>query len=160
MYFNTGSRRSNIQTNNGFTLIEIVIVLAIAGLIFVIVFLAVQQAQRSRRDTQRKSDAGRVFAEIKTYRGNNNGSIPIGDTQTHNFQNDYLGSNFNDPSTGLAYHLHWTGANTNPPEGWMYYAWARVCNPANNAFQYTANRGEFAIRFPQESGGVGCIDNR
>lgn len=142
----------------GFTLIEIVIVLAIAGLIFVIVFLAVQQAQRSRRDTQRRSDASRAFAALKTYRGNNNGGIPLGDPNTHNFQSQYLGSNFNDPSTGNPYHLHWSGSNANPPNGVMYWAWRRKCN--GQLFQFTGNNLEYAIRFPQESGGSGCIDNQ
>ena len=44
-------------SNKGFTLIEIVIVLAIAALIMVIVFLAVQGAQRSQRDTATKNNA-------------------------------------------------------------------------------------------------------
>ena len=47
----------------GFTLIELVLVLAIAGLILVIVFLAVAGAQRSRRDTGRKDVVNRTVAE-------------------------------------------------------------------------------------------------
>ena len=60
---------------SGFTLIEIVIVLAIAALIMVIVFVAVQGAQRSRRDTTRKSDAARVLASLTQCAGDSNGSI-------------------------------------------------------------------------------------
>jgi prepilin-type N-terminal cleavage/methylation domain-containing protein len=36
---------------HGFTIIEVVLVLAIAGLIFLIVFLALPALQRSQRDT-------------------------------------------------------------------------------------------------------------
>jgi prepilin-type N-terminal cleavage/methylation domain-containing protein len=44
---------------SGFTIIEVVLVLAIAGLIFLLVFLALPGLQRSRRDAQRKSDMGK-----------------------------------------------------------------------------------------------------
>lgn len=46
----------------GFTIIEVVLVLAIAGLIFLMVFLALPALQRSQRDTQRKNDIGRLKA--------------------------------------------------------------------------------------------------
>ncbi len=65
-----------MKENKGFTLIEIVLVLAIAGLILVVVFLAVGGAQRARRDTQRKEDVAKVVAQIESYAGNNNGCYP------------------------------------------------------------------------------------
>src|SRR5690242_14161062 len=46
----------------GFTLIEIMLVLAIAGLIMVIVFIAVRGAQRSQRDRARQDMANRAIA--------------------------------------------------------------------------------------------------
>jgi prepilin-type N-terminal cleavage/methylation domain-containing protein len=61
----------------GFTIIEVMIVLAIAGLIMVIVFLAVPQLQRNQRDNARQSIANRVKAEIETYAGNNQGVYPF-----------------------------------------------------------------------------------
>lgn len=42
------------KLNKGFTIIEVVLVLAIAGLIFLAVFLALPALQRNQRDTQRK----------------------------------------------------------------------------------------------------------
>lgn len=47
-------------TKKGFTIIEVVLVLAIAGLIFLMVFLALPALQRSQRDTQRKQDVAMV----------------------------------------------------------------------------------------------------
>lgn len=41
---------------SGFTIIEVVLVLAIAGLIFLMVFVALPALQRNQRDTQRKND--------------------------------------------------------------------------------------------------------
>ncbi len=65
---------------SGFTLIEIVIVLAIAALIMVIVFVAVQGAQRSRRDTDRRAAASRVLTSLVSCASDNSGKI--GDTVT------------------------------------------------------------------------------
>ena len=73
------SRSSSLKTHGpkrGFTLIEVVIVLAIAGLIFVIVFLAVKAAQRGRRDTERQTAAERLLVAAESYASNNNGSLP------------------------------------------------------------------------------------
>lgn len=53
------------KSQQGFTLIEVVLVLAIGGLIFLLAFLAFQQVASNRRDAQRKSDAGRVVAELQ-----------------------------------------------------------------------------------------------
>lgn len=64
------------RNQKGFTLIEIVLVLAIAGLIFVIVFLAVQGAQRGRRDTERKAAIGRLLAAAEQVASNNRGAYP------------------------------------------------------------------------------------
>jgi len=51
----------------GFTLIEVVLVLAIGGLIFLLAFIAFQQVSRNRRDTQRRADASRIVAELQNY---------------------------------------------------------------------------------------------
>lgn len=60
-------KRLGLSGSKGFTLIEVVLVLAIGGLIFLLAFLAFQQTSRNRRDTQRRSDAGRVIAELQNY---------------------------------------------------------------------------------------------
>ena len=51
-------------TKKGFTIIEVVLVLAIAGLIFLMVFLALPALQRSQRDTQRKQDVAMVVTAL------------------------------------------------------------------------------------------------
>ena len=43
----------------GFTIIEVALVLAIAGLIFLVVFLALPALQRSQRDTARRQDVAK-----------------------------------------------------------------------------------------------------
>jgi prepilin-type N-terminal cleavage/methylation domain-containing protein len=60
----------------GFTIIEVMIVLAIAGLIMLIVFLAVPQLQKSQRNEHRKTIADRISTEVDNYASNNAGDIP------------------------------------------------------------------------------------
>jgi prepilin-type N-terminal cleavage/methylation domain-containing protein len=60
----------------GFTIIEVLIVLAIAGLIILIVFLAVPALQRNSRNTQRKNDVAAMGGLISEYVSNNNGRLP------------------------------------------------------------------------------------
>ncbi|MEK7602696.1 MAG: prepilin-type N-terminal cleavage/methylation domain-containing protein [Patescibacteria group bacterium] len=59
----------------GFTIIEVMIVLAIAGLILLIVFLAVPALQRNSRNTQRGNDAARALAAAQEVLNNNNGDM-------------------------------------------------------------------------------------
>lgn len=63
-------------SRSGFTIIEVVLVLAIAGLIFLMVFIALPALQRSQRDTQRRSNIGEMASAIQQYQTNNNGRLP------------------------------------------------------------------------------------
>jgi prepilin-type N-terminal cleavage/methylation domain-containing protein len=60
----------------GFTIIEVVLVLAIAGLIFLMVFVAFPALQRSQRDTRRREDLGRISTALSQYQANNGGKLP------------------------------------------------------------------------------------
>lgn len=63
----------------GFTIIEVLIVLAIAGMILLIVFLAVPALQRNSRNTQRSSDIAAIGGALSEYVNNNNGALPAND---------------------------------------------------------------------------------
>lgn len=67
---------TKLKNNSGFTIIEVLIVLAIAGLILLIVFLAVPALQRSARNTQRKNDVAAELGAMSEYADNNNGALP------------------------------------------------------------------------------------
>src|SRR3979409_822497 len=64
------------QSNQGFTIIEVLIVLAIAALILLIVFLAVPALQRNSRNTSRRAEFGKLAASINEYVPNNGGATP------------------------------------------------------------------------------------
>lgn len=63
--------------NKGFTIIEVMIVLAIAGLIILIVLLAVPALQRNGRNTAMKNDASAVTGGISEFTSNNDGIGPM-----------------------------------------------------------------------------------
>ena len=64
------------KLNSGFTIIEVMIVLAIAGLILAIIFLAVPALERAARNNSRKNDASHLGGLIDQYEANNSGSLP------------------------------------------------------------------------------------
>jgi prepilin-type N-terminal cleavage/methylation domain-containing protein len=68
------------KRTEGFTIIEVLIVLAIAGLIMLIVFLAVPALQRNNRTTQLKNAAAAILATTNEFVTNNNGQMPTGAT--------------------------------------------------------------------------------
>jgi prepilin-type N-terminal cleavage/methylation domain-containing protein len=64
------------KNNEGFTIIEVMIVLAIAGLIILIVLLAVPALQRNSRNTAIKNDASVVAGAVGEFASNNDGATP------------------------------------------------------------------------------------
>lgn len=64
------------KRKEGFTIIEVLIVLAIAGLILLVVFLAVPALQRNADNTQRKSDVSASLSAVTEWSNNNGGKLP------------------------------------------------------------------------------------
>ena len=90
----------SIKSKKGFTIIEVVLVLAIAGLIFLMVFIALPNMQRSQRDTQRRNDYSALSANMTQYMTNNNGQLPATGATLDPAQ--YINQNGTDP-TGAKY---------------------------------------------------------
>jgi prepilin-type N-terminal cleavage/methylation domain-containing protein len=63
------------KRQQGFTIIEVMIVLAIAAVILLIVLLAVPALQRNSRNTQRNSDAATIAAAVNACLANQNGAV-------------------------------------------------------------------------------------
>lgn len=155
----TTTKQSNTK---GFTIIEVVLVLAIAGLIFLVVFLALPALQRSQRDTQRRSDASRVMSQISAYQSNSQGAVPTSQAQIDAFKNGYMTSNgqqFNDPTTGNSYNLQYRGTNYAAPtnEGDMYYYTTATCS-GGGASPGSGGRS-IAVVVKVEQGGTYCVNN-
>lgn len=91
------------KQKTGFTIIEVVLVLAIAGLIFLMVFVALPALQRSQRDTQRRQDYADLASAISSYMTNNNGNLPPNGSNLDPKQ--YINKDGTDPN-GKGYIIH------------------------------------------------------
>jgi type II secretory pathway pseudopilin PulG len=115
----------------GFTLIEIVLVLALAGLLLIIVLQAVSSAQRARRDFQRKDDLALINAAFQSYAANHQGKVPTTQAEADDVFNNYLTANIKDPLTG-SYSLVFRDLDAPhsdiPDVATVYYQQGHWCN--------------------------------
>lgn len=102
-------RKTYNYNKQGFTIIEVVLVLGIAGLIFLMMFIALPALQRSQRDAARRDDILVFLRKVKDYQTNNRGALPTGEgvsiargtvsgVDWAGFYHDYLEENFADPN--------------------------------------------------------------
>ena len=68
---------NKLKSKKAFSIIEVVLVLAVAGLIMLAMFIAIPAMQRSKRNTQRKDDMARIMKAVTSYQGNHNGKAPV-----------------------------------------------------------------------------------
>ncbi len=59
--------KSNLKTNQGFTLIEIIVVIAIIGILSLIVFTSFEDSRKKARDTARHADIQQLGAALQAY---------------------------------------------------------------------------------------------
>lgn len=146
----------------GFTIIEVVLVLAIAALIFLMVFIALPALQRSQRDTQRKADVARVQTAIQNYQSNNRNALPADAEFNTILVPKYLtvgGDTFTDPN-GNPYTFK---AGTAPDvfdtvTSNMYFTRGAVCD-GDKPPKTGQGATKIAIQYKLEGGGTSCINN-
>ncbi len=171
-------QKRQTNTMKGFTIIEVVLVLAIAGLIFLMVFIALPALQRNQRDTQRRDDMSRFMSQISQYQANNNGKIPAAtdvNSATATFMAKYMKqetdtakSEFLDPS-GQNYVVKHakatadgslTGNDLKFDGKTIFYKTNARCDTSKEAsWKKTDSDREFAILMVLEGSGTYCGDN-
>ncbi|TWP15505.1 type II secretion system protein [TM7 phylum sp. oral taxon 353] len=148
------------QNKKGFTIIEVVLVLAIAGLIFLMVFVALPALQRGQRDSQRRSDISRFMSQINSYQTNNGGRVPSADKDAMGkFLNNYMkrsSGEFVDPQSGNNYTVGFSG---NPSTSHIIYATQTRCNGEEFTSAGSKKRA-VAVRIKLEGSGIYCQDNQ
>ncbi|MBR3052238.1 prepilin-type N-terminal cleavage/methylation domain-containing protein [Candidatus Saccharibacteria bacterium] len=157
----------NIKHKQGFTIIEVVLVLAIAGLIFLMVFVALPALQRSQRDTQRREDLARLATAVTQFQANNNGKVPTAMTTmptSANFIASYLGGAdaFKDPD-GTAYNIEFKVLSGNAPKPTTIDHKAYVYGKAKcdgETMVASGNTNDYAILYKLEGAGTYCQDNQ
>ena len=169
----TKNKRWNSSSQKpAFTIIEVVLVLAIAGLIFLMVFIALPALQRNQRDTQRKNDMSRLKTTIDSYKSNNRGNLPWGTdrygvwSQSDNFGINYLKADqgeFGDPSSGryafgVNYYSIAGGSIYSTFEAQQSHISISIGFICDGDTITSAGSNNYAIRYRLEGGGVCCID--
>jgi len=173
----------------GFTIIEVVLVLAIAGLIFLMVFIALPALQRGQRNTQRQDDLSRFLTAVTEFQSNNSGRLPFNDDGTvagsfvHRYIDrrceDLLNNNgaepdctdadqFTDPD-GTTYQFVQgaqvdgvvadVGGNDNFDHG-IYFLVGFVCDTFEGTVRKGTGDRNVALLFTLEGGQITCNDNQ
>lgn len=146
----------------GFTLIEVVLVLAIGGLIFLLAFLAFGQATKNRRDTQRRSDGARMISEIENAKGDAGGNAFSTQTDLNTFLGSYLGGSTNTfSSNNITYTVTYGTSVASPSVTSSTGAMAVSANQkcAGGASMTGAGSGDYAVIVYLEKGKA-CRDNQ
>lgn len=102
-----------MSSKKGFTLIEGVLVLAIAGLIFAAIFIIFPSLQRAQRDAQRKQNLALIVSQLNSWEQTHR--FTLSDSYNDfakakqkkrdfcSFYNDYIKEDLVDPLTGEPY---------------------------------------------------------
>ena len=168
---------------HGFTIIEVVLVLAIAGLIFLMVFVALPALQRSQRDTQRRNDMSRVTTALTNYQTNQgNSSIKLpangectdpdnaftsSDSACKFIVNYMHASNattneFKDPD-GTTYSMVIDNSTSKTPSSFdhtIYINVGKKCGDNEGTVEDASNSISFAVLYKLEGAGIACFDNQ
>ena len=150
----------NIKNKKGFTIIEVVLVLAIAGLIFMMVFIALPALQRSQRDTQRSNDISRVVTALQNYQGSNRGAIPTSGTYVAGHTTAGSSAVTADSVKSWAYfydaYLIVDSAGAQDvfadPDGESYGLWVQSCSPNSKKTTEPCTKGQrFNVTFDNQA---------
>lgn len=151
------------KQTQGFTIIEVVLVLAIAGLIFLMVFIALPALQRNQRDTQRKNDLAAVQSAIKRYQANNKNKSPSSTAELNSMVENYIEQDgpFLDPN-GNRYRVVYipTLAGSDWSVGRIVYNQNAKCvqNGTEKGIGAKVGTNNVALIMPLETGRYYCLD--
>lgn len=153
---------SRLRRSGGFTLIEITVVLAIAGLMMVLVFLALEQGNRNKRDDAREADAARYLSAAKQWLANNSGVLPANQADAQAIASQYItagGAAFVAPD-GTPWNILW-GTGTPASADDMLVSSAASCGGAGGGSQDESvnHSRQIAVVVQLESGGNYCVSN-
>lgn len=172
--------RSASGDKQGFTIIEVVLVLAIAGLIFLMVFVALPALQRGQRDAQRRNDLSRINTQLNNYQGSTRGKIPASSSQLDAFVVGYLdgtsdgyagneyvdpnGPNNDAPASDSGYEIIYNDNSTisSPRNAAVYYTDGQICaeDGSGKTTSSGASARNYALRIKLESQNVlYCVDS-
>ncbi len=165
------------KKQKGFTIIEVVLVLAIAGLIFMMVFIAYPAVLRTTHDSARKTSLVKAKEAIASYAQNNRGNLPtlndafIASYLTHDGTDPFIdpsGANTQADPNATTYKFTASGSGTTDAlsgsfssatnQNVIYYTTSAVCGN-NGGDTVSAGNRMIALRMYLEGGGITCLNN-
>lgn len=158
-------RYKKTAAESGFTIIEVVLVLAVAALIFLMVFNAFGMLQRGEHDSRRTKTLSQITLQIDNYSSSSRNMIPSMN-KINTFVEKYLGGSGNvagrdytDPSTGEGYVF--TATSSDPTElGEINYQTGVICTDDGGVTKSGAGRRNYALRTKLENqSSLLCVDN-
>jgi prepilin-type N-terminal cleavage/methylation domain-containing protein len=145
------------KRQEGFTIIEVMIVLVIAAVILLMVFLAVPALQRSSRNTQRKNDAANLMAAVNEYATNHNGQLPASSSE---FKSEVLPNvklGFYDGSSTTTEvqfsNTPGSGGEVDDNDATLYIVTNAKCSSSSEATGTGATSRQFIAGYNVETGG-------
>ena len=122
-----------MKNKSGFTIIETVLVLAIAGLIIVMAFVALPSLWASQRDADRRANVMNFVSALKTYQTNNSrGALPDNGTAgIYNTAKKNPGSYTASSWEGLIQDYYLKNDSLADPSGEIYKIQVANCNASS-----------------------------
>lgn len=136
------------KKQGGFTLIEVVLVLAIGALIILMALLAFNGAQRSRRDTARTNLVGSIQSAVEQYAGNASGEYP----DSTAFAVLVTTNKWADPKGGAI-----AVSGSSAPSPGVLYLQGATCT--GTSITPGSSPTQYAIQYKQENGQTACKSN-
>ncbi len=122
------------KTSKGFTVLETVLVLAIAGLILIAVFIAIPNLARSQRDTDRRGIFSKILSATSQYQASNRKALPSIDGKNPDGTNIYqIFLKYND--TKERYENVSNGATTEWPNLFATYFDEKIKDPNGEVYK-------------------------
>ena len=131
-----------MRKSSGFTIIETTLVLAIAGLIIVMAFIALPSLWISQRDSDRRANVMAFISALKTYQTNNSrGALPTGGG-TYTTQKPVVGYAANNWG-GLIQDYYLKSNSLEDPSGTVYKVQIGTCSASSTGDRCTIGDNNF-----------------
>jgi prepilin-type N-terminal cleavage/methylation domain-containing protein len=155
-------RRKSVLTEKkqGFTIIEVVIVLVIGAIIMLMVFLIVPYLQRTQRDARRQQAARSYITAAEQWATNHQGNYPANAAEGQAVVDDYIdGNEIDEPTTNNPMVIAFNVGQ--PAQGTLNYRTNAQCGAGANANRSVAGggNGRIAVTVFQENGVSFCVAN-
>ena len=150
------SKLNQLREKDGFTIIEVIIVLVIAAIIMLAVFLVVPQLQRTQRNSKAQTVGRNTLAAAEQYAANNGGTYSTAGTDISNISGDQK----NGSNVTYGYSIATTAPAT-PSLSTIYLIAAGTCTD-NKVAAYTGGAG-YVVAMAQEgatTNSIWCVSSR